>query len=54
MENPIGRFARLPDGTKVVIEEMDGAIAVTRRVEGPNEGIPAFIELAKLEMLDGD
>ena len=54
MEKLIGRIAKLPDGTKVIIEELDGTVALTRRTEGPNEGISAHIEIAKLELLDSD
>lgn len=52
METLIGRIAELPDGTRVRIEEIEGAIAFTRRIEGANKDIPAIIDLEKLHLLD--
>ena len=52
MENLIGKTAKLPDGTRVVIEYVADGYANTRCIEGPNEGVPAIIDLEKLETED--
>ncbi len=54
MEELIGKIAKLPDGTRVLIEDVEDGRADTRRIEGPNEGIPAYIDIEKLELLDDD
>jgi hypothetical protein len=53
MEDLIGRIAKLPDGTKVVIEKIE-TVAHTRRIEGLNEDMPAYIDVTKLEILEKD
>jgi hypothetical protein len=49
----IGRLMYLPGGVKVrvehIYEDEDPVIARTRRVGGPHDDIPAYIEVTKLE-----
>ena len=52
MENKddlIGTLARLPDGQKVRIEEVDGNWATIRRIEGPYRKKLAVCRIDKLK-----
>lgn len=50
MENLIGKEAKLPDGQRVVIEEIDNGRATVRRVDGEWKGRIAVCALSSLEM----
>ena len=52
MENLIGKEARLPDGQRVVIEEVEDGLASVRRIEGEWEGILAVCAVSSLELTD--
>lgn len=51
----IGKLMYLPGGVKVrveyIYEDEDPVIARTRRVGGPHDDMPAYIEVTKLEPL---
>jgi hypothetical protein len=50
MEDTKGRFAKLPDGQRVVIEEIENGLATVRRVDGEWEGKVAVCSISSLEM----
>lgn len=50
MDEMNGLVAQLPNGQKVIIERVEGFVAIVRRIEEPGEGTIAVCDLAKLKL----
>jgi hypothetical protein len=54
MEDITGRFGRLPDGQRVIVEEVEEGLATVRRVDGEWKDQIAVCAVSKLELYVAD